>query len=237
MGLEYRGKRVSEPEDILRLLDVRATAGQVTSSSDAQSVINSGISGLADKSYVDSSFSNYATQAKVDSSYSDRLLLSTLGQSVLQLDSGGKIPPDTLPNMSTRGAVWVPGGTVSTQMDITNNTNMSSLSVYGSWMGGRPYHALGFGQIECKGNFSNSNPVLYISGFSASSTSSIGTGHGIPGWLDWYHITIVPTTSDASPQTFSGSTTFYLNCRSFGASSDFTNFYPTWGVLLIPTHE
>lgn len=237
MGLEYRGSRVSEPQDIIRLLDARATAGQVTSSSDAQSVINSGISGLANKSYVDSSFSNYATQSQVDSAYSDRLLLSTLGQSVLQLDSEGKIPPSTLPNMSTRGAVWISGLTGATQMDITGTTNMGSLTIYGSWMGNRPYHALGFGQIECKGNFGNSNPVLYISGFSASSSSSIGTGHGIPGWLDYYHLTIVPTTSDSYSQTFSGNKTFYLNCRSFGGSSDFTNFYSSWGVLLIPTHE
>lgn len=240
MGLEYRGSRVSEDQDIIRLLDARATAQQVTSSADAQAVIDSGITGLANKSYVDSAFGNFATQADLDVAYNDRLPKTALGTTVAQLNSSGKIPPSLLPTMTTRGAVWCPGGVVNQKLDYGGDdtywtTSLSSVWINAAWVGNRPYYAMGFAQIEVKGNFGNSNPVIYISQSSTSPIQSIATGHGIPGWIDYYHLTAVPTTADASAQTFTGSRYFYLTANSFGASSDFTSYYPSWGVLLIPT--
>lgn len=241
MGLEYRGSRVSHNQDIIRLLDARAKVNDITTPADSEAVVSSGVSGLANKSYVDSVFSNYATQADVDSAFSNKLQSSALGSSLLQLDSNGLIPPSALPELSTRGAKWVAGGSVTTQMDIGsgglfgNTVQLSSVYVNGaSLMGNRPYWVMGFAQIECKGNFGNSNPVVYISTSATAWGNEIATGHGIPGWIDYYHITVIPT-ADASLTTFTGNRTFYLTCKSFNdASSDFTNYLPSWGLLLVP---
>ena len=240
MGLRYRGARVSQEQDIIRLLDARAKAQEATSAAQAQSVIDAGITGLASKAYVDSAFTNYATQADVDAAYVDRAPKTALGTSALQLFSpSGRIPFDALPTLSTRGAVWVRGGAITPRLDIgdVNPVQLGSLTVSGSAMGNRPFQVWPWAQIECKGNFGNSNPVIYFSDSSTSSTRSIGTGHGIPGWLDYYHLSLIPTTGDSSPQVFTGSKVFYLTCKSFGTSSDFTNYYPEWGCLAIPIIE
>lgn len=240
MGLEYRGSRVSEDQDIIRLLDARQKAGEAISLNDAKDIINPMIGSLATKSYVNSAFSSYATQADVDAAYNDRVLRSSLGSVLLQLDEEGEIPPSLLPNMSTDGAVWVSSTTSGKHMDISGTYPIqltSPLWVNASWVGNNPYHAMGFGQIEVKGNFYNSNPAVYISESSSSAFRSIGTGHGIPGWLDYYHVHISPTYSDTWSTTFNGGRYFYLTGKSFGGSTDFMPFSPRWGVLAIPVHQ
>lgn len=238
MGLEYRGSRVSDSKDIIRLLDAKAKVAEITSPDDAQAVVNNRVAPLASKSYVDSAFANYATQADVDTAFAGKVLTSALGKSLLQLDSNGKIPASTLPELTTRGAKWVPGGAITPRLDITTGSfgatlQLSSVTVSGtSLMGGRPYYVMGFAQIECKGNFGDSNPVIYI-GTSLTPAGAVATGHGIPGWIDYYHITAIPT-STSSASIYTGNRTFYLSCKSFGTSSDFTSFYPTWGLLVVP---
>lgn len=244
MGLEHRGNRFSEDQDIIRLLDAKATAAEVPDASDASGLISSRTSQFANKSYVDSMFDSYATQSDVDAAYANKAQSSILGSSLLQLNEDRRIPPSSLPNMSTRGARWFNGGNITTRMDIGSggwlNTavQMASLTVSGSSMGNRPYHVLGFGQIETKSNFGDSNPQVYISpnaGFAYGQ--HIAVGHGIPGWLDWYHVTIVPATDNSgATSNFTGNTTFYLACRSHGTSSDFTDFMGRWGVLAIPVY-
>ena len=241
MGMEYRGSRVSESQDIIRLLDARAKATEITDPADAQTVVDQEIAPLADKSYVDSVFENYATQTDVDNAFTGKLQSTALGSSMLALDSNGKIPVSTLPTMTQRGAKWIAGGGLTPRLDIGSGglfgstVQLSSVTVNGSTlMGNRPYTVLGFAQVECKGNFGDSNPVVYISTSATAWGNEVATGHGIPGWIDYYHITVLPTANVSQLPVFTGNRTFYLTCKSFGTSSDFTNFYPSWGLLAIP---
>lgn len=239
MGLEYRGSRVSEDQDIIRLLDARATGEQVTDPAHSQSLINSRISGLADKTYVDSAFQNYANQADVDAAYANKALKTDIGSTLFALDQNGQIPPDQLPALTTRGAKWVSGPGINPRLNVgdggTFSTSQQLSSVYingTSLMGGRPYHMLGFAQVEVKGNFSGSQPIVSIS-TSTSLGTAISEGYGIPGWMDYYHVSVMPGASN-TPTAWTGSRTMYLTCRSDYASSDFGNYFPSWGILLIP---
>lgn len=252
MGLEYRGSRVSEDQDIIRLLDARAKASQVTNPDDAQELVNSSISDLASKSYVDSAFNNYATQADVDAAYANKAQASILGESLLQLDDTRRIAPSALPNLTTRGARWVNGGAINDRdnrlMNIDDggwlNTavSMASLTVTGSSMGNRPYYVLGFGQIEVKGNHPGAIPQVYISTNAALGFGNyIAIGQGMPSWLDYYHLSITPASRHSNAtSTFTGNTTFYLSCRGEnsiqGATSDFGAYMGHWGVLAIPMY-
>lgn len=238
MGLEYRGSRVSDSQDIIRLLDARAAAEQVTDPSDADSIIESRVAGLASKSYVDSAFTNRATLADVDAAYADKAPKSDIGQSIFALNEDGEIPGSMLPTLTTRGAVWVPGGSISPKAPVgdggwlNNHEMLASVYINGSsLMGGRPYHMLGFGQIEAKGNFVGSQPYIKI-GTSSIGGTPIGEGYGIVSWMDYYHITVLPTTNTTTPWT--GNRYMYLTCRSLTQSSDFTAHSPSWGILLVP---
>lgn len=241
MGLEYRGSRVSEDQDIIRLLDARAKAEQVTDPSDAQAIIDSRVSGLASKGYVDSAFEPYATQADVNAAYANKANYSDIGDTIFGLDGDGKIGVDQLPELSSRGARWVPGGSVTERLNIgdgglfATTTQLSSVYVNGSsLMGGRPYSMMGFAQIEVKGNYDASRPAVGISRH-LFATDYIAIGYGIPGWKSYYHLNVLPATN--SKQIYTGNVTMYLTCRSTGASSDFMAFYPEWGILLIPVLE
>ena len=239
MGLEYRGSRVSEDQDIIRLLDARATAERVTDSSDVDSAIASRVAGLTDKSYVDSAFSNRATPADVDAAYAGKAPYSEIGNSIFALNSLGQIPPDQLPALTTRGAKWVPGGGITPRENVGDggwlNTSSQLSSVYvngSSLMGGRPYHMLGFAQIEVQGKTSASQPIVSISTSTALGTA-ISEGYGIPGWMDYYHVSVMPGASN-TPTAWTGNRYMYLTCRSDYAPSNFGNYFPSWGILLIP---
>lgn len=241
MGLEYRGGRVSEDQDIIRLLDARATAERVTDSNDVDSAIASRVAGLTDKSYVDSAFSNRATHAEVDSAFANKATQSDIGQSLFTLDNNGKIPPSMLPSLTTRGARWVSGGPITERLNVgdggwlSTSQQLSSVYVNGATlMGGRPYHMLGFAQIEVKGNFPGSQPIIQIATGTALGTS-IADGYGIPGWMDYYHVTVLPGSGSTS--TWTGNRYMYLTCRSMYETSDFMPYYPSWGILLVPTYE
>lgn len=238
MGLEYRGSRVSEDQDIIRLLDARAAATQVTDPAHSQSLIDSRIAGLADKTYVDSAFQNYATQAEVDSAYANKALKTDIGSTLFALDANGQIPASQLPALTSRGAKWVAGGGITPRLDVgdggllSTSQQLSSVYVNGtSLMGGRPYHMLGFAQIEVKGNFSGSQPIVQIATNTGLGTS-IADGYGIAGWMDYYHMSVLPGSANSTAWT--GNRYMYLTCRSQYASSDFGSYYPTWGILLVP---
>ena len=246
MGLEHRGNRFSQDEDIIRLLDARAAADDVPSASDAAQLIQDRTSDLASKNYVDSAFSNYATQADVDAAYANKVPASELGSTLLKLDDDGLVPAELLPTLSTRGARWIDCGTISIadpgfiEVDdggfFNTATILGQQQVSGSLMGNRPYHVLGFAQVEIKGNFWNSNPILYISNNVAAEASNIAIGHGMPGHTDWYHITATPAASSNNSTTnYTGSNWFYLAARSQTATSDFSEFMARWGLLCIPT--
>ena len=246
MGLEHRGNRFSQDEDIIRLLDARTAAEDIPSASDAAQLIESRTSDFASKSYVDSTFSNYATQAEVDAAYANKVPASALGSTLLKLDDDGLVPADLLPTLSTRGARWIDCGTfsiadpgfieVSDGGFFNTSTILDQYQVSGSLMGNRPYHVLGFAQVEIKGNFCNSNPILYITTNVAGEANNIAIGHGMPGHTDWYHITATPAaSSNKSTTNFTGSNWFYLTARSQTATSDFSQFMARWGLLCIPT--
>lgn len=247
MGLEHRGNRFSQDEDIIRLLDARAAAEDIPSASDAYQLIQDHTSGFASKNYVDSAFSNYATQAEVDAAYANKVPASELGSTLLQLDDDGVVPAELLPTLSTRGARWIDCGDITIADPgfiqvfdggtYQTTTVLDQYQVTGSLMGNRPYHVLGFAQIEIKGNYWNSNPILYISTVSsAGEQTNIAIGHGMPGHTDWYHITAVPAASSNTATTnFTGNKWFYLTARSQTASSDFSQFMARWGLLCIPT--
>lgn len=239
MGLEYRGSRVSEDQDIIRLLDARATGAEVTDPAHAQALIDSRVSGLADKTYVDSAFSNRATQSQVEAAYANKAKYTDIGSTLFGLDGNGEIGIQHLPNLTSRGAKWVPGGAITQRLDVGDggwlSTSQQLASVYvngSSLMGGRPYHMMGFAQIEVKGNFPGSQPILQIATGTALGTS-VADGYGIAGWMDYYHMTALPGSANSS--TWTGNRTMYLTCRSQYASSDFGNYYSSWGILLIPT--
>ena len=242
MGLEYRGSRVSEDQDIIRLLDARATADQVTDLSHADSIISSRIGHLASKAYVDSAFSGYATSADVDAAYANKVPYSEIGSSIFALNSEGQIPSSQLPTLTTRGAKWVSGGGITPRENVGDggwlNTSQQLSSVYvngTSLMGGRPYHMLGFAQVEVKGSSSASQPIVSIS-TSTSLGTAISEGYGIPGWMDYYHVSVMPGASN-TPSVWTGSRYMYLTCRSDYAPSNFGNYYPSWGILLLPAYD
>lgn len=245
MGLEHRGSRFSQDEDIIRLLDAKAAADDIPSASDAAQLIQDHTSDFASKNYVDSTFSNYATQAEVNAAYTNKVPASALGSTLLQLDSEGLVPAELLPTLSTRGARWIDCGTISVSggfREVSDGgtfqtaTTLGQQQVSGSLMGNRPYHVLGFAQVEIKGNFWNSNPILYISTSTSAEVTNISIGHGMPGHTDWYHLTATPAaSSNKSTTNFTGSNWFYLTARSQTASSDFSEFMARWGLLCIPT--
>lgn len=247
MGLEHRGNRFSQDEDIIRLLDAKSKAAEITDEEDARNIVRQRTSDFATKSYVDSTFDSFATQEDVDNTYSGKAPASALGSSLLQLDDTGRIDPSQLPSLSTRGARWFKGPSGSS---ITSRNNigdggffnstemMSSLVVNGSAMGNRPYYALGYGQIEVQGQSSDAIPHLYIStsaGLANAQYLSIGVG--IPNWGDFYHVSIVPAgRTSHSGNTFTGNTSFFLSCRSDRGTSNFSNYLGEWGVLAIPMY-
>lgn len=244
MGLEHRGNRFTEDEDIIRLLDAKEAAEGVPDASYASGIISSRVSQFANRSYVDSVFDGYATQADVDSAYSTKLPKSALGSSLLQVGEDGRFSPSQLPSVTTRGAQWVDCGTfnvmgetveVDTGGWLNSSTTLANRTVYGSWMGNRPYHVLGFAQAEVKHLYTNSNPILYIATSTLSGATNISVGHGIPGHMDYYHITAVPaSSSNTSTTNFTGNNTFYLTARDYTSNSTFGRFMGCWGLLLIP---
>lgn len=247
MGLEHRGNRFSQDEDIIRLLDAKSKAAEITDEEDARNIIRQRTSEFATKSYVDSTFGSFATQEDVDNTYSGKAPASALGSSLLQLDDTGRIDPSQLPSLSTRGARWFRGpsgssitnrSNVDTGGWLNNSLSMSSLVVNGSAMGNRPYYVLGYGQIEVQGQSSDAIPHLYIStSASLANGQYISLGVGIPSWGDFYHVSIVPAGRNShSTSTFTGNTTFFLACRSDRGTSNFSNYLGEWGVLAIPMH-
>lgn len=239
MGLEHRGNRFTEDEDIIRLLDARTAAEGIPSASDAAQLIESRTSDFASKSYVDSAFSGYATSADVNAAYANKVPYSEIGSSIFALNSEGQIPPSQLPALTTRGAKWVSGPGLTPRDNVgdggifSTSVQLSSVYVNGtSLMGGRPYHMLGFAQVEVKGNFSASQPIISISTGTTLGTA-ISEGYGIPGWMDFYHVSVMPGASN-TPTAWTGNRYMYLTCRSGYASSNFSNYYPSWGILLIP---
>ena len=247
MGLEHKGSRFTEDEDIIRLLEAKVAAGEVPGEEFVDGLLGERTAGLASKGYVDSAFSPYASHADVDSAYANKAQSSALGTSLLQLDDTGRIYPSQLPSLLTRGARWYRGPSGSS---ITNRNNvddggwlnsslsMSSLTVNGSAMGNRPYYVLGYGQIEVQGQSSDAIPHLYIStSASLANSQYISYGMGIPNWGDYHHVSIVPAGRNRhSTETFTGNTTFYLSCRSDRGTSNFSNYLGEWGVLAIPAY-
>lgn len=254
MGLEHRGSRFTEDQDIIRLLDAKARNEEVTDSSDAGDLIRWNTSDFATKNYVDSAFDSFATQADVDAAYANKAPASALGSSLLQLNDDREIDPSYLPSQSTRGARWFNGGAIRVPGRIpgereffevgdggwlNSSTGIASLTITGSSMGNRPYYILGYGQVEVKGNFSGSLPQLFITTSSSSLAlgSHIAAGHGIPSWLSHYHVSIIPTSrNNSSTTTLTGNTYLNLACRSEGATSDVTEFMGRWGALAIPVY-
>lgn len=239
MGLEHRGNRFTEDEDIIRLLDARTAAEGIPSASDAAQLIESRTSDFASKSYVDSAFSGYATSADVNAAYANKVPYSEIGSSIFALNSEGQIPPNQLPALTTRGAKWVSGPGITPRENVGDggwlNTSQQLSSVYingTSLMGGRPYHMLGFAQVEVQGKTSASQPIVSISTSTALGTA-ISEGYGIPGWMDYYHVSVMPGASN-TPTAWTGNRYMYLTCRSDHAPSNFGNYFPSWGILLIP---
>ena len=245
MGLELKGSRFSEDQDIIRLLEAKSKAAEITDEGDASGLIEERTSGFATKNYVDSVFDSFATQEDVDNTYSGKAPASALGSSLLQLNDDREIDPSYLPSQSTRGARWFNGGSITTRMDIgdggwmNNATSMATLTIPHSSMGNRPYYLLCYGQVEVKGNFAGSLPQLFISGVTAAGALNgyLAVGHGIPSWLSHYHVSIIPASrNDNSARSFNTNIYLTLSCRSEGASSDFTDYMGRWGALAIPVY-
>lgn len=107
MGLEHKGSRFSEDQDIIRLLEAKSKAAEITDEEDARNIVRGRTSEFATKSYVDSTFDSFATQEDVDNTYSGKAPASALGSSLLQLDDTGRIDPSQLPSLRHQGGTVV----------------------------------------------------------------------------------------------------------------------------------
>lgn len=193
MTLVYRGRPIELDLDLgyRSYIEGKKAADLTTDQIDA--LINTGLSGYADKTYVDTQDALLATKAYIDAKDNLRLKLANVGlaNGIAGLDSVGRIPPQFINAPLTQRYVrgpWSPDSYLASSVDLTTETTLFVCNITDP---GYPYRLMVFGGVDLRSNVEGEYGIINIRAGTPTG-EIIATGLGSSAADD----TVSPTLGD-----------------------------------------